>query len=117
MIVKIAPALLREMARPGHQIHVECISGISGDYTLEWIRLDDQGAIEMGWKHANDDKVNTAPFVPTFRTIEPAAEIESMRADLERVKLIATGMFLAGGNFDDKTVQEIIALGFRCLNY
>jgi ribosomal protein L40E len=37
--------------------------------------------------------------------------LKAVRAQLERTRNLAMGMFWCGGNFDDKTVGELVALG------
>lgn len=70
MIVEIVPELILGMLTPGQEIHVRVRDGIGPDYELVWARLGANGNLVLGLKHKNDDVVNSAPYAPSFDSLE-----------------------------------------------
>ena len=70
MIVEIVPELILGMLTPGSEIHVRVRDGIGPDYELAWARLGDNGNLVLGLKHKNDAVVNSAPYAPSFDSLQ-----------------------------------------------
>lgn len=72
MIVEITPELVLGILATGNEIHVKVDEGIGPDYELVWARLGDNGNLVLGLKHKNDEKVSSAPYAPTFTSLDCA---------------------------------------------